>query len=94
MLVPCRVPCHVCLLGDVPAATAPPPHPALRSAIQGKGRELQLVTFKPGRLTAPGADQPSAPVQEEHFVLVKPDEQLSEALASEVSLCSSDALWE
>ena len=79
--------CHVCLPGDMPAATAPFPDPTLHSAIQGKGRELQLVTFKPGRLTAPGIDQPSTPVQEEHFVLVRPDEQLSEALASKVSLC-------
>lgn len=49
------------------------------------------MTFKPGRLTALGADHPSTPVQEEQFVLVKPDEQLSEALASEVSLCSNSA---
>ena len=49
------------------------------------------MTFKPGRLTAPGVGQPSAPVQEEYFVLVKPDAQLSEALASEVSLCSGSA---
>ena len=64
----------------------------MRSAIQGKGRELQLVTFKPGRFTAPGTDQQSALAQEEHFVLVKPDRQLSEALASEVKSLPKDRI--
>ena len=64
----------------------------MRSAIQGKGRELQLVMFKPGRFTAPGTDQQSALAQEEHFVLVKPDRQLSEALASEVKSLPKDRI--